>query len=158
MDSGASGSQVIREMEKLGERFNHTNLNTHKPHVQSPETQEETERLIRALESEAAVASPVVETLYRELIRSVRTMPTRKPASAQEAVRLVQSIKELTGAGPKQELMMAYARRAFAPGGALHPDTPTIANGRLRYYRDDAGRLVEILDGRYQRTLEESEM
>jgi hypothetical protein len=117
LSSGANGRQVIERMQELtGETWRYSNLQSHRPHVATPEQADELERLVRALESEASAAPPTVEALYRLLLRGVRAMAhSTKPPTAGEMVRLATSIKELTGMNYQQRMLAEYMRVRFSP-------------------------------------------
>jgi len=124
--AGLPGADILRRMADVGVGLNHSNLNTHRKHVEEPETEEELQRLVRELEHEAAMSPATVALLYRELIRGAKAMTHRKPPSPAEMVRLATAIKEITGISYKQQMLGAFLDSAFKPRGALasRPEVP----------------------------------
>jgi hypothetical protein len=122
MSSGASGTQVIARMEELDStKWHHSNLATHRPHVQSQAQDDELDRLQRELEAEARAAPATVAVLYRMLARGVEALKHGKLPTIAEMTKIAQAISQVTGINQKTALMMAYANRAFGNGRQVEP-------------------------------------
>ncbi len=122
MRDGQPYADIIVELESRGETFNSSNLGRHKPHVQRAVDEAmtaEIEESIVKLRQDASAAPAVLRPAYTTLIRFLESVSTSKAPAIREALAAAESIHRITGMSGKHEFLLAFAERAWSPGGSM---------------------------------------
>ena len=134
MRDGQPYADIIAELATRGEKFNQSNLGRHKPHVKRMDDERmtaEIEESIAKLRLDAASAPAVLRPAYTTLIRFLESVSTSKAPGIREALAAAESIHRIAGMGTKQQFLLDFAERAWAPGGGMFsPPQPKRDGGR----------------------------
>jgi hypothetical protein len=126
MRDGLDYTTIIAELKSRGEKFNTSNLSRHKPHVARAVDERmtaEIEESIVKLRGDASAAPAVLRPAYVTIIRFLESVNDRAAPNVREVLAAAESIHRITGMSGKHEFLLAFAERAWLPGGAMsQPD------------------------------------